>query len=139
MGNALKAQQASKQSADYVMAKNRAEWLALFADNAVVQDPVGESPLDPSGLGHKGKAAIAAFYDNVIAPGNITMEILHSHPCGDECANVVKLTNDLGNGIVIKTEMVAVYQANDDGKIVSLKAYWEYKKVEKQLAELMGS
>ena len=133
MGNGLKAQEASKNSAKNVMGKNRDGWLALFADDAVLMDPVGESPLDPTGLGHRGKEAIAAFYDNVIAMGNITMEVLYSHPAGDECANVVKLTNDMGHGMVIKTDIVAVYTANDDGKITSLKAYWEYSKVAEQL------
>ena len=138
MGNCFKAQEASKKSAENVMGKNRDGWLALFADDAVLCDPVGVSPLDPTGEGHKGKEAIAAFYDSVIAPGTITMEILNSHPCGDECANVVKLSNDIGGGMVIKTEMVALYKANDEGKIVSLKAYWEYSKIEEQLAKLMG-
>ncbi len=134
MCNGLKSQEASKNSAKNVMGKNRDGWLALFADDAVLMDPVGESPLDPTGKGHQGKEAIAAFYDNVISMGNITMEVLYSHPAGDECANVVKLTNDMGNGMVIKTDMVAIYTANDDGKITSLKAYWEYSKVAEQLA-----
>ena len=59
-------------------------------------------------------------------------------PCGDECANVVKMSNDLGHGMVIKTDMVAVYRANDEGKIVSLKAYWEYSKIAEQFAKLAG-
>ena len=138
MGNGYKAQEAGKKSAENVMGKNREGWLALFADDAVLCDPVGVSPLDPAGEGHKGKEAIAAFYDNVIAAGTITMEVIRSHPCGDECANVVNLTNDIGGGMVIKTEIVALYKANDEGKIVSLRAYWEYSKVEEQLAKLMG-
>ena len=80
MTNANKAQQASKKSAANAMAKNRDAWLALFAEDAVVQDPVGKSPLDPTGEGHRGKEAIAAFFDNVIKPGNLTLEILYSHP-----------------------------------------------------------
>ena len=138
MGNCYKAQEASKKSAKFVMGKKRDEWLALFADDAVLQDPVGVSPLDPTGLGHIGKEAIAKFYDTVIAPGDITMEVILSHPAGDECANVIKLTNDMGNGMVIKTDLVGVYRANDEGKVVSLKAYWEYSKIEEQVTKLMG-
>ena len=138
MANCYKAQAASKESVKNIMAKNRDGWLAIFADDAVLCDPVGVSPLDPTGEGHKGKQAITAFYDNVIAPGTITMEVLYSHPCGDECANVVRLTNDMGGGLVIKTDMVAIYKANDEGKVVSLKAYWEYSKVEEQIKTLMG-
>ena len=138
MGNAIKAQQASTKSAEYVMAKNKQQWLELFADDAVVQDPVGVSPLDPTGLGHKGKDAIEAFYDTIIAPGTITMDIQSSHPAGDECANVVKLTNAIGHGIVFKNLMAVVYCANDEGKIVSLKAYWDYNKLMEQTAKTMA-
>ena len=33
-----------------VSAKNRSAWLELFAEAAVLQDPVGVSPFDPAGL-----------------------------------------------------------------------------------------
>ena len=48
------AQSASIQSMRNVRAKKRDAWLALFAADAVVQDPVGQSPLDPVGEGHRG-------------------------------------------------------------------------------------
>jgi hypothetical protein len=41
MGNCLKAQEASFKSRDFSLSKNRDGWLGLFADDAVVQDPVG--------------------------------------------------------------------------------------------------
>lgn len=128
MGNCYKAQEASFQSGKYVLAGDRAGWLSLFADDAVVQDPVGESPLDPSGKGHCGKEAIGAFYDMIIAPGVMEkFEISSSHPAGDECANVVEIRNVLGDQ-VIEMRMVVVYKANDAGELVSLKAYWDFNK-----------
>ncbi|HUH37931.1 MAG TPA: nuclear transport factor 2 family protein [Spongiibacteraceae bacterium] len=138
MANAEKAQAASFKSGQLVMAKNKAEWLDLFADDAVICDPVGVSPLDPSGEGHRGKAAISAFWDMVIAPGQIDFDIQSSHPAGDECANVVNLTNTMPGGVVIKTTMVALYCANDAGKLVSMRAYWDYNKVADQLAAALG-
>jgi hypothetical protein len=48
--------------------KSATAWLALFAADAVVQDPVGQSPLDPVGEGHRGHDAIGRFWDTVIAP-----------------------------------------------------------------------
>ena len=39
------------------------EWLALFTPNAVVEDPVGPSLLDPEGKGHHGHDGIAKFWD----------------------------------------------------------------------------
>lgn len=128
MGNCYKAQEASFQSGQFVLAGDREGWLSLFADDAVVQDPVGESPLDPTGQGHSGRDAIANFYDAVIAPGTMEkFEITSSHPAGDECANVVDIRNVLGEQ-AMEMRMVVVYRANDAGKLVSLKAYWDFNK-----------
>jgi len=64
----LTARELGIRSRAAVHARDRDGWLDLFADDALVQDPIGPSPSDPEGKGHYGKEAIAAFYDNVIAP-----------------------------------------------------------------------
>ena len=127
------AQLASAMSRRNVMGKNRAAWIELFAEDAVLQDPVGVSPLDPSGLGHRGKEAIGRFWDMVIAPGNVEMIVRESYPAGDECANVVTIVNRMPGGVEISTETVICYRVDSRGKIVSLKAYWEFEKVAAQL------
>ena len=127
------AQLASAMSRRNVMGKNRAAWLKLFAEDAVLQDPVGVSPLDPSGLGHRGKEAIGRFWDVVIAPGNVEMIVRESYPAGDECANVVTIVNRMPGGVEISTDTVICYRVDSRGKIVSLKAYWEFEKVATQL------
>ena len=128
------AQAASRRSAEYVSRGNREAWLALFAEDAVVQDPVGVSPLDPSGEGHRGQAAIADFWQQTIAGNAIAVEILSSHPAGEECANVVSLHNRMASGAEFRLQMVVVYRANVEGKIVSLKAYWDFNALLQQLA-----
>ena len=132
------AQQASFNSIKSVKAKNKEGWLALFDDNAVVEDPVGVSPLDPTGLGHKGKEAIGAFWDLAIAHGDLEFDLKASHPVGYEVANVATLIKKLTDTIAITTDLVIVYRVNDAGKIVSLKAYWEYEKVQQQLDKAFG-
>ena len=127
------AQFASAMSRRNVMGKDRAAWIDLFADDAVVQDPVGVSPLDSSGGGHRGKEAIGRFWDMVIAPGNVEMIVRESYPAGDECANVVTIVNRMPGGIEISTETVICYRVDARGKIASLKAYWEFEKVAAQL------
>jgi ketosteroid isomerase-like protein len=127
------AQLAGRRSIDCVRRKDKAGWLALYADDAIVQDPVGVSPLDPAGNGHRGKEAIGRFWDMVIAPGNLEFTLHASHPCADECANVATITNTMPGGVKIRTDLVIVYRVNEAGLIVSLKAYWEYAKVEEQL------
>ena len=77
------ARDLARRSQAAVRAKDRDGWLSLFAPDAVVQDPIGPSPFDPDGAGHRGPAAIAAFYDTVIAPNDlITFEIESSYLCG---------------------------------------------------------
>ena len=132
------AQAASFNSIKNVKAKDKAGWLALFADDAVVADPVGVSPLDTTGLGHQGLDAIAKFWDVAIAFGEIEFELLASHPCGNTCANVARLQKILSPTITITTELVIVYEVNVSGKIQSLKAYWDYALVQAQLDKAFG-
>ena len=127
-----KAQELGFLSRDYAVAKDKQNWLDLFAEDAIVQDPIGKSPLDPIGDGHKGKEAIEKFYDTVIANGNIEFNILESIPCADECANFAQIINVVGD-VKIETKMIVIYRANSDNKIVSLRAFWDYEKMEDQL------
>ena len=127
-----KAQELGFLSRDYAVAKDKQNWLDLFAEDAIVQDPIGISPLDPLGDGHKGKEAIEKFYDTVIANGNIEFNILESIPCADECANFAQITNMVGD-VKIETKMIVIYRVNSDDKIVSLRAFWDYEKMEDQL------
>ena len=127
-----KAQELGFLSRDYAVAKDKQKWLDLFAEDAIVQDPIGKSPLDPIGDGHKGKEAIEKFYDTVIANGNIEFNILESIPCADECANFAQIINIVGD-VKIETKMIVIYRVNSDDKIVSLRAFWDYEKMEDQL------
>lgn len=129
------AQWASFRSPQLVKEKNKAAWLDLFDDTAVIQDPVGPSPLDPDGRGHQGKEAISRFWDMVIEGGNFDFTVHQSYPCGDECANVWVGINQI-QGIRFETPMVTVYKVNDKGKILSLRAFWDFQKVAKDLEQL---
>jgi steroid Delta-isomerase len=125
---AVDARELARRSQAAVAAKDRSAWLALFADDAVVQDPIGPSPLDPGGAGHRGAAAIAAFYDTVIATAEqITFEIESSYLCGDEVADVGVIRTVLPGGRQIAVvHGVFTYRSNGDGKLAALRAYWEF-------------
>ncbi|QDX80648.1 hypothetical protein B9N43_04945 [Denitratisoma sp. DHT3] len=130
------AQLASFVSPQMVKEKRRDDWLALFAEDGVVQDPVGPSPFDPSGQGHRGKAAIAGFYDNIISKGGDFDFTIHaSYPCGDECANVWVGRTTGPDGTVNETPMVTIYKVDSAGKILSLRAFWDFSR----LLERMGN
>lgn len=127
------AQRAAALSARYASERRKQDWLELYSDDAVVEDPVGPSPLDPAGLGHRGHAALGRFWDLVIAPGRMRYTIRESYPCADECANVWSLTNTLPGGIDITVDLVSIYKVNAKGKLLAMRAYWSYAAVEQKL------
>jgi steroid delta-isomerase len=133
-----KAQELGFLSRDYAVAKDKKNWLALFDKDAIVQDPIGKSPLDPEGNGHQGIGAIEKFFDTVIANGDIEVNILESIPCADECANYAQIVNLVGE-VRIETKMIVIYRINADNKIQSLRAFWDYQKMEDQLNSILST
>lgn len=126
--------QANIQSISLASAGDKEGWLALYADDAVVQDPVGVSPFDATGEGHKGKEAIGKFWDMVIGPSNLTMKAHMRIPSGDRaCAVHQTAINDLGNGKKTEVDMIAVYELNEEGKIQRMSAFWSWAAMEEQL------
>jgi ketosteroid isomerase-like protein len=120
------ARLASQRSMAAVEAGDRDGWLALFAEDAVVEDPIGVSPLDPEGRGRHGQAEIAAFYDEVIAPNPVRFEIIASYAAGDEVANVGAITTLFADGSRAIVDGVYTYRVDADGLIAALRAYWEF-------------
>ncbi len=135
MSKAHPAVTASESSAKFAMAKDKESWLGLFAEDAFLADPVGKSMLDPEGKGHRGKEAIARFWDKVIAKANLTLDASQRIACDNTCVAVLRATNDLGGGIVTVVDMVGLYEVNEDGKLSSLKVYWDFDKLLAQLKE----
>ncbi len=120
------ARELSQASMAAVAAGDRAAWLALFAEDAVVEDPVGPSAFDPDGRGHRGPEAIAAFYDNVIgANESIRFDIRQSFLCGDEVANVGTITIGFAGGAAVEVDGVYTYRRTPDGRLASIRAFWE--------------
>jgi steroid delta-isomerase len=128
------ARRASQLSYDAVGRKAKDEWLALFSDDAVVEDPVGVSYIDPEGKGHRGKEGLSEFWDTVIAPvTRFTFHVKDSFASGPNCANVSTFSTELADGSLADTELVAVYKLDDAGRIESMRAYWE---VDRTIASL---
>jgi steroid Delta-isomerase len=123
------ARDAARRSYDAVCRKAKDEWLALFADDGWIEDPVGSSMFDERGEGHHGREGRAAFWDLTIANvQRFVFEITDSFAAGHECANVGVIHTLLPNGYQVDTEGVFVYRVDDDGKLVSLRAIWEFER-----------
>ncbi|MCW2600195.1 MAG: ketosteroid isomerase [Frankiales bacterium] len=116
----------SQRSMDAVGARDKTAWLALWADNGWVEDPVGISFIDPTGLGHHGPEGRAAFWDaNIGSTEAIRFDIHDSFATGDEVANVATIHITLPGGTTTRCEGVFVYRLDEEGKLLSLRAFWE--------------
>jgi steroid delta-isomerase len=120
------ARDAGFASYDAVCRKDKAGWLALFAEDGWIGDPVGKSVFDPDGVGHHGADARSKFWDLTIANvDQFVFEIHDSFAAGNECANVGVIHTTM-HGYRVSTEGVFKYRVDDDGKLVSLRAFWEW-------------
>lgn len=129
--------EANKKSIGYAMEGNKEAWLALYADDAVVQDPVGPSPFDPAGEGHRGKAAIEKFWDMVIGPSKLTINAHLRIPSGENAVAVHQTAiNNMAPGMQTEVDMIAVYELNEEGLIKRMSAFWSWDEMERQLKEL---
>lgn len=124
---------AHKKSILNTQAGDREGWLNLFAEDAEVFDPVGPSNHDPEGKGFVGKARIAAFWDIMIAPADVQLISHKRIACGEYiCAANVTSASKIGD-IKVATEMMVIYEVNEDGLIMSLRAHWDVDKSAEQV------
>ena len=134
------ARRAALLSREYVQTHNREGWLGLYAEDAIVEDPIGVSMIDPEGKGHRGPAAREAFWDNFIAPNNISIEIHHSYAAGNEGANRITITTEIpageGKKLVQRVTGIFTYHVNKEGKLLSLRGYWETDDPANSLTEM---
>jgi len=117
---------ASQSSWRCAQAHDREGWLALMADDVVVEDPIGKSVTNPDGTGVQGKDGVAAFYDTNIAANQLTITCEETFPSSDPCeiAHILVLRSKFDNGITSKVRGVFAYKVNDAGLITNMRGYW---------------
>lgn len=117
---------ASRSSWKCVQSGDREGWLALMADDIVVEDPIGEAVTNPDGTGVKGKEALGAFYDTNIGPNELTVTCEETFPSSspNEIAYILVLRTKFPNGFTATVRGVFTYKVNDDGLITNLRGYW---------------
>lgn len=90
--------------------------IALFADDATVEDPLGTPP-------KRGKAEIAEFYKGSMATG-AKLELLGNPRCAaDYVAFPFAVKLDWG-GQQSVIEVIDTFRIDEAGKIVEMRAYW---------------
>jgi ketosteroid isomerase-like protein len=120
------ARDAALRSYDAVLRKDKEGWLANFAVDGWIEDPVGPSMFDEEGKGHHGAEARAHFWDITIATvARFEFEINDSFVCANECVNVGTIYTTLPSGHRAACEGVFHYTVDDEGKLRSLRAFWD--------------
>jgi steroid delta-isomerase len=98
-------------------ARDRDAFLACFADNATYMDPVPSLNV--------GSEAIGAFWDNLTQTyEKLEPEVHAMHICGDQAAVVLTMSARKGDG-GSAIDGVDIIEFGADGRIASLKAYWD--------------
>ena len=130
MGDQALGLTVAQRSWQCVQNHDKQGWLDLMADDVCMEDPIGVAPTNPSGKGIQGKEAISRFYDKNIGPSTIVIEVHESYATGNESAHVMSLNTTLSNGVKTKVRGIFTYRTNQEGKIASLRGYWNMRVME---------
>ncbi|MCU1461979.1 MAG: nuclear transport factor 2 [Acidimicrobiales bacterium] len=98
---------------------DRDGWLALFADDAVLEDPVGSHRAE-------GKAAVAAFWDAIHQRDTrgTVKPVLAPAVCGQEAAWAFEVHVEVG-GVPTVISIIDFGRFDDDGRIAHIRAFWD--------------
>ena len=123
---------ASQSSWRCSQAHDREGWLALMADDVVIEDPIGKSITNPEGTGVRGKQAVGAFFDSNIAPIKLTITSEETFPSSspDEIAHILLLHFRFDGGFTSQVRGVFTYKVNDAGLITNMRGYWNLEMME---------
>lgn len=116
---------AARGSWKAAMGGDKESWLDLMAEDVCVEDPIGKGPTNPTGEGVNGKTELAAFFDQNIAPNDLTIEARDSRTAGMESAHNLTLTMKFANGASSKVSGLFTYRVNAKGLLTNLRGYWE--------------
>jgi|SRR5215470_12981432 len=98
-----------------------------FDANGVLEDPVGTPPI-------QGTAAIAAYFGAIIAPfSEIKPQVQEVIVCGQEAAVNWKLRLKTTTGKVIIIDGMGVFKFTPQGKLQSVREFWDLEAFLSQL------
>jgi steroid Delta-isomerase len=89
----------------------------LFAENAVIEDPLGTPAM-------VGKEAVRAFYTRIMADGGARLELLGPVRTAASSAAFVFASFLTREGVNSRIDVVDVWDFDEAGKITNMRAYW---------------
>ncbi|BBX16490.1 hypothetical protein CRI77_21295 [Mycolicibacterium duvalii] len=102
-------------------AHDRDGWIGLFTDDGRVEDPVGSTP-------HRGRTAIARFYDTFIGPRTVDFRAHHDIVSGTTVVRDVTLEIAMSSALTMQVPTFIRYDLREENgalRIAALSAYWE--------------
>jgi hypothetical protein len=96
-----------ERSPESVAAHHREAWLALFANDALIEDPVGSPPA------RKATGALARFWDTFIAPHDIRFEVRRDHVIGRDVFRDAVIHTRVAPNVDIDVPAYLLYQLDD--------------------------
>lgn len=109
-----------------VAAHDRAGWLALFSEDAFIEDPVGSTPAA------KADGMLGRFYDTFIAPHEIRFVIRRDHYLGNEVFRDAVIKTRIRPGVEVEVAAYLLYQIADSGGALQVRrmaAHWQLLKM----------
>jgi ketosteroid isomerase-like protein len=112
-----------------VQGGRRDAWLDLFAPDTLVEDPVGHlSPIE-------GREALAGFWDAGIAVlSSVRFDVTREWEAGDEAMLLATVTVVAPGGAEASYDGTFNYAIDGDGRIATLRAFWDLPAVGAALA-----
>ena len=89
----------------------------LFAENAVIEDPLGTPAM-------VGKEAVRAFYNRIMADGGARLELLGPVRTAASSSAFVFASFLTRDGKETRIDVVDVWDFDAAGKIAHMRAYW---------------
>lgn len=100
--------------------KRREDWLGLFAEDSLVEDPVGHLPEIV------GRAALTQFWDQAIASlGSVKFEVTRQWEAGGEAMLLATVSVVGANGVEVSYDGTFNYVLDETSRISSLRAFWD--------------
>lgn len=110
-----------------ISALDAQQWIALFAEEGVIEDPVGSRP-------YRGEQELGVFFKGILRTFiQLQMSIEEQHFYPHEAAVQWKATALAFNGKALTFEGKEVFQIDEQGKIQLAQVYWNPAVVAEQL------
>lgn len=100
----------------FLTEKNLEGILSLYAEDATVEDPVGSEIVS-------GKKALRKFYGGAVKMDLVLKRTGPVRYTGGEAAFPFRLWMEV-DGEATVTDIIDVFKFDDEGKIISMRAYW---------------